>query len=201
MAKRGSRRNLSSRKKRRSKFKFETFSISEEDHPKLKAAMREDGYLAAVADFPKTLELVKDKLRHHDPVGIMACFAGYGLLSCRRDQRTRSNRKPFKDIEQHHAELPSGDHFNNPTRPLGVRSCTYRTSWRSSTIAYPNYQTHFYIQRMIETEKDLRTEQELAIVLSNCKSDIRIAHDGRFAIGRTFGSVMKILKELYSHDG
>jgi len=51
MSKRGSQRNTASRAKQEPKFKLETFSVSEEDHPKLKAAMHEAA-LAAVADFP-----------------------------------------------------------------------------------------------------------------------------------------------------
>ena len=80
MSKRRSQRNAANRVKQKSKFKLESFSVSEENHPKLKAAMHEAA-LAAVADFPTTLELVKDQLRRHDPVGIMACFAGYGLIT------------------------------------------------------------------------------------------------------------------------
>jgi hypothetical protein len=82
--------------------KLETFSVSEEDHPKFKAAMHEAA-LAAVADFPKTLELVKNQLRQHDPIGVMACFAGYGLLTI--GPGDGSERKPLKDIQQQHAEL------------------------------------------------------------------------------------------------
>ncbi len=78
MTKRRFQRNTSKRVEQKSRLELVTFSVSEENHPKLRAAMHEAA-LAAVAEFPKTLELVKDQLRRHDPIGILACFAGYGL--------------------------------------------------------------------------------------------------------------------------
>jgi hypothetical protein len=94
--------------KEKSKFKLETFSVSEEDHPKLKASMHAAARVA-VAAFPKTLELVKDQLRRHDPIGIMACFAGYGLITS-VGSREGSKKKPLKDIGQHR-------HCSNETDP------------------------------------------------------------------------------------
>lgn len=59
---------------------------------------------SAVDEFPKTLELVKDQLRAHDPIGIMASFAGYGLMTW-VGPKGEAGKEPLGDILQHHAEL------------------------------------------------------------------------------------------------
>jgi hypothetical protein len=101
MSKRRPQRDADARVKR--EFTFRSFALSAEDCPKFKAAAHEAA-LEAVANFPKTLELVKDQLRRHDPIGIMACFTRYGLMTIGRSKEG-AERKLLKDVEQHHAEL------------------------------------------------------------------------------------------------
>src|SRR5208283_160587 len=160
MSKRNSRRNKTNRVKQKSKFKLETFSVSVEDHPKLKAATHEAA-LAAVADFTKTLELVKDQVRRHDPIGIMACFAGYGLITT-VGSKDGSNRKALKGIEQFHAELLQA-----------IMLTVTPDQWGQAPVvpdvmqivfdSLPKLSDTSFLQRMLEAEK-VSDEQELAVL-------------------------------------
>jgi hypothetical protein len=177
-------------KSAKSRFKLETFSVNEKDHPQLKAAMH-GAALAAVAEFPKTLELVKDQLRRHDPIGIMACFAGYGLLAT-VDARDGSKRKPFGNIEQHHAELLQAIMLTMPADSWGPAPVVPNVM-QIVFDSLAKISDTFFLQRMSETEK-VKDEQEL-IVLS-LQERIRL-HTMGVRNWASFGSVVKISKELY----
>lgn len=177
--------------KQKSKFKLETLSVSKQDHPKLKAAMHEVA-LTAVSDFPKTLELVKDQLRRHDPIGIMACFAGYGLITIVRSE-AGSQRKASKDILQHHAELLQAimltitpDQWGQAPVVPGVMQIVFDS--------FPRLSDTFFLQRMLEAEK-VSDEQELAVL--SLQERIRMHTMGVRNWGH-FGAVIRISKELYS---
>jgi hypothetical protein len=190
MSKRRPQRNTANRAKQKPKFKLETFSVSKEDHPKLKAAMHEVA-LIAVADFPKILELVKDQLRRHDPIGIMACFAGYELITIVGSE-DGSKRKASKDIPQHHAELLQAivltitpDQWGQAPVVPGVMQIV--------SDSLPKLSDTFFHQRMLEAEKV--SEQELAVL--SLQERIRMHTMGVRNWGH-FGAVIRISKELYS---
>lgn len=191
MSKRKSQRDKANRVKQKSKFKFETFSVSEEDHPKFKAAMHEAA-LAAVADFPKTLELVKDQLRSHDPIGIMASFAGYGLITT-VGSKDGAKQKPLKDILQHHAELLQAiiltiapNQWGQAPVVPGVMQIVFDS--------LPKLADTFFLQRMLEAEK-VSDKQELTVL--SLQQRIRMHTMGVRNWGH-FGAVIRISKELYS---
>lgn len=189
MKKRQFRRNIANPTKPDA-LKLETFSVSEEDHPKLKAAMHEAA-LAAVADFPKTLELVKDQLRQHDPIGIMASFAGYGLVTGIAS-KGGSERKPLKDIEQHHAELLQAIMLTIPVDQWG----SIPVVPKAMQIIYdslPNLSDTFFLQRTLDAEK-VTDEQELAVL--SLQERIRM-HTMAVRNWGYFGDVVEISKELY----
>ena len=177
MSKRRFQRNTPNRVKQKSNFKLETSSVSEGDHPKLKAAVHEAA-LAAVDDFPKTLELLKDQLRRHDPIGMMACFAGYGLITT-VGSKDGTKQKPFKDILQHHAELLQAiiltitpDKWGQAPVVAGVKQIVFDS--------LPKLSDTFFLQRILEAEK-VSDEQELAVL--SLQERIRTAHDGRSELG------------------
>ncbi len=190
MSKRRPRRGTASRKKKKSKFKWESFSVSEEDHPKLKAAMHEAA-LAAVADFPSTLELLKGQLRRHDPIGIMACFAGYGLIAT-VGSKDGAKQKPLKDIQQHHAELLQAilltiapDQWGGAPVVPGVMQIVFDS--------LPTLSDAFFLQRMLDAE-NITDKQELAVL--SLQERIRMHTMGVRNWGH-FGAVTRISKELY----
>jgi hypothetical protein len=170
---------------------LETFSVSKVDHPKLKAAMHEAA-LTAVVDFPKTLELVKDQLRRHDPLGIMACFAGYELITF-VGSKDGSKQKAPKDILQHHAELLQAivltitpDQWGQAPVVPDVMQIVFDS--------LPKLSDTFFLQRMLDAEK-VSDEQELAVL--SLQERIRMHTMGVRNWGH-FGAVTRISKELYS---
>jgi hypothetical protein len=177
--------------KQKSKFEWETFSVSEDDRPKLKAAMHEAG-LAAVADFAKTIELVKDQLRHHDPIGIMACFACYGLITA-VGSKDGSNRKLSKDTEQHHAELLQAIILTITPDEWG-QAPVVPSVMQIIFDSLPKLPDTFLLQRMLEAEK-VSDKQELAVLW--LQERIRLHTMGVRNWGH-FGAVIRISKELYS---
>src|SRR5271166_3487947 len=190
MSKRMSPRDTANRAKRKSKIELETFSVSEEDQPKLKAAMHVAA-LAAVADFPKTLELVKDQFRHHDPIGIMACFAGYGLITTVGSE-DGAKQKPLNDILQHHVELLQAimltitpDQWGQAPVVPGVMQIVYD--------CLPKLSDTFF-QRMLEAGR-VCGEQELAVL--SLQERVRMHTMGVRNWGH-FCAVIRISKELYS---
>ncbi|AHY52441.1 hypothetical protein [Bradyrhizobium japonicum] len=189
MSKRKHRHRAGKRKDHRSKIRFDTFSVSEEDHPKFKAAMTEAA-LAAVAEFPKTLDLVKDQLRHHDPIGIMACYAGYGLLSFGSEDG--STGKPVADVLQHHAELLQAIVLSIPQDqwgPAPVLPHIMQTVFDSM----PKLSDTFFMQRSLDGQK-ISDPQELAVL--ELQERIRL-HTMAVRNWAHFLSVIQISKELY----
>jgi hypothetical protein len=190
MSKRRPLRNTGNRVKQASKFELETFSVNKKNHPKLKAAMHEVS-LTAVADFPKTLELVKDQLRLHDPIGIMACFASYELMNIVRSD-DGSKRKASKDVMQHHAELLQAmvliitpDQWGQAPVAPGAMQVVFDN--------LPKLSDTFFHQRMLEAEK-VSDKQELAVL--SLQQRIRM-HTMAVRNWGHFGAVVRISKELY----
>jgi hypothetical protein len=68
-----------------SKIRLSEFSIDPEKHPEFKAKLLETAR-EGVAEFPKQLALVKEKLRDSDALGIMASVASYGLQASVSDK-------------------------------------------------------------------------------------------------------------------
>lgn len=89
-------------KKQSSKVELSRFGIPPELHAEFKAAMLEAAR-AGVAGYPGILKTVKDQLISHDPLGIVASFAAYGL----RSYVSASGIEQPKGVHvlQHHAEL------------------------------------------------------------------------------------------------
>ena len=175
----------------KSNLKLETFSISEEERPKLKAAMHEAA-VAAVVDFPKTLELVKDQLRRHDPIGIMACFAGYGLMTT-AGSKDGARQAPLADILQHHAELLQAivltitpDQWGQAPVVPDVMQIVFDS--------LPKLSNSFFLQRILAAEK-VSDEHELAV--PSLQERIRLHTMGVRNWGH-FGAVIQISRELYS---
>jgi hypothetical protein len=169
---------------------LDTFSVSEEDHPKLKAAMREAA-LAAVTDFPKTLELVKEQLRQRDPIGIMACFAGYGLMTT-IGLKGGSEWTPLEDIQQHHAELLQAIMLTIPQDQWG-RVPVVPDAMQTAFDLLPKLSDTFFLQRTLDTEK-VTDERELAVL--GLQERIRMHTMGDRNWGY-FRDVVQISKELY----
>ncbi|WP_253710739.1 hypothetical protein [Bradyrhizobium sp. WD16] len=189
MSKRNRRHKAGKRKEERSKIRFDTFSVPEEHYPKLKAAMTEAA-LAAVAEFPKTLELVKDQLCHHDPVGILACYAGYGLLTFGSEDSSRG--KPVADVLQHHAELLQAIVLSIPLDqwgPAPVRPHVMQTVFDSM----PKLSDTFFLERTLDGQK-ISDPQELAVL--ELQERIRL-HTMAVRNWAHFLSVIQISKELY----
>src|SRR6266404_31831 len=183
-------RRRGNRTKDKSKFMLDTFSVSEEDHPKLRAAIHEAA-LAAVADFPKTLELVKEQLRQRDPIGTMACFAGYGLMTT-IGLKGGSERKPLKGIQQHHAELLQAIMLTIPQDQWGPVPVV-RDAMQTTFDLLPKLSDTFFLQRTLDAEK-VTDEQELAVL--SLQERIRMHTMGVRNWG-FFGEVVQISKELY----
>ncbi|MEY9121313.1 hypothetical protein [Bradyrhizobium yuanmingense] len=183
-----SRKGRARRTSERAKFRLESYSLSEQDHPGLMAAMREET-LAAIADFPKNLELLKDQLRQYDPVGLMACFAGYGLMAM-LGARGVADRKLVKNVEQHHAELLQALILTIP-----------RDQWGSAAVipdavatvfdCLPKLSDVFFSQRRL---KEVGDEQELAVRWLQERISLHTAGVRNWGY---FGDVVEISKELY----
>jgi hypothetical protein len=181
-------RRETARSKKKAQFQFESFGISEADHPKYKAAMAEAARLAE-AEFPKTLELVKEQLRQHDPIGIMACLVGYGLSVF---SGPGSDRKPIPEIQQHHAELL-----------LAILLTLPADQWTSTPVVpdvmqiifdnVPKLSDAFFLQRTLDGES-ATSEQERAVLF--LQERIRFHTMGVRNWGY-FGDVVQISKELY----
>jgi hypothetical protein len=189
MTKRTSRRNRGNRKKAASSFKLDTFSVSEGNHPKFRALMHEAASVA-VADYPQTLATVKDQLQHHDPIGIIACFTGYSLVSSL--SKDGSHKTPFKDIQQHHAELlqaiiltiPPDNWGFAPVVP-GVMQIVFDS--------LPKLSDSFFLQRTLDTEK-ITDGQEIEV--RSLQERIRL-HTQAVRNWGHFGAVVRISKDLY----
>jgi hypothetical protein len=190
MSKRRKQQQSPNRAKLKPTFKMETFSIGEEDHPNFKAAMLEAAR-TGVADFPRTLELVKDQLRRHNPISILACFAGYGLITSVAKDGTK--RKPFRDILQHHVELLQAIILTIPPDqwgPAPVVPAVMQIVFDS----VPKLSDTFFLQRILDADK-VSDEQELVVL--GLQERIRMHTMGVRNWGH-FGAVVRISTELYS---
>jgi hypothetical protein len=147
--------------------------------------------LAAVADFPKTLELVKDQLRQHDPIDIMACYAGYGLMTT-LGSKGGSERKALKDVQQHHAELLQAIMLTIPRDQWGLVPVVPDVM-QTVFDSLPKLSDTFFLQRTLDAEK-VTDEQELAVL--SLQELIRLHTMGVRNWGY-FGDVVQISKELY----
>jgi hypothetical protein len=144
----------------------------------------------AVAAFPQTLELIKSQLQAHDPIGIMACFAGYGLISA--TSKDGSQKAPLKDILQHHAELlqaiiltiPPDKWGFAPVNP-GVMEIVFDN--------LPKLSDGFSLQRTLDAENVI-DEQEIEV--RSLQERIRL-HTQAVRNWANFGSVVQISKDLY----
>lgn len=96
------RRIKANKKKQDSGFEFGSFGIPPEHHAEFKAAMLEAAR-AGVAEFPSMLKTVKEQMTSHDPLGIVASYAAYGLRSYVSD--TGVEQQKGVQVLQHHAEL------------------------------------------------------------------------------------------------
>ena len=187
---RGPQRHRANHTRDKSKFVLDTFTVSEEDHPKLKTAMHEAA-LAAVTDFPETLELVKEQLRQRDPIGIMACFAGYGLMT-RIGSKGGSEWKPLEHIQQHHAELLQAIMLTIPQDQWGCVPVV-PNAVQTAFDLLPKLSDTFFLQRMLDAEK-VTDEQELAVL--GLQERIRMHTMGDRNWGY-FRDVAQISRELY----
>jgi hypothetical protein len=189
MTKRTSRRNRANLKKAASSIKLDAFSISEANHPKFKAAVYEAARESVVA-FPQTFELVKDQLQHYDPIGIMACFAGYGLVSS--VSKDGSQKTPLKDILQHHAELLQAIILTIPQDKWGPAPVTPGVM-QVVFDSLPKLSDSFFLQRTLDAE-NITDEQELEV--RSLQERIRL-HTQAVRNWAHFSSVVQISKDLY----
>jgi hypothetical protein len=184
-----SRRNRANRKKAASSFKLDTFSVSEGNHPKFRATMFEAAR-GAVAAFPETLERVKDQLQQHDPIGIMACFAGYSLVSGL--SKDGSHKTPFKDIQQHHAELLQAFILTIPPEKWGFAPVVPGVM-QIVFDSLPKLSDSFFLRRTLDAEK-ITDEQEIEV--RSLQERIRL-HTQAVRNWGHFGAVIRISKDLY----
>lgn len=96
------RRKKANKKKPNSGFEFGNFGIPPERHAEFKAAVLEAAR-TGVAEYPDMLKTVKEQLTNHDPLGIVASFAAYGLRSYVSNSGVEEREGVH--ILQHHAEL------------------------------------------------------------------------------------------------
>lgn len=191
MSKRRSGGDDSNRSRKDSRFKLESFSFGGEDHEKFKAAMQAVA-LAAVDEFPKTLELVKGQLRAHDPIGIMASFAGYGLMTM-IGSKDETGQKPLSDILQHHAEILQAILLSIKLDAWG-RAPVTPGAWQVVFDAMPKLVDTFFLRRILDGGK-ISDQQELAVL--SLQERIRLHTMGVRNWG-SFGAVIRISTELYS---
>jgi hypothetical protein len=169
---------------------FETFSIGEKDHPAFKAAMMEAAR-AGVDAFPTTLERIKEQLRRHDPVGIMASLAGYSLLTSVGQDGAKS--KPPTDIMQHHAELLQAIILTIPPDEWGSAPVTPAVM-QTVSDELPKLADTFLFQRMLDAEKTSDEQERLVLSL---QERMRL-HTMGVRNWAHFGAVVRISRELYS---
>ena len=82
---------------------FSTLEVSASDHPKFQRVAHEMAS-TGVDEFPKTLELVRERFRCFSPPRIMATFATYAFV-VRVDDSGTELKAGLEGINQHHAEL------------------------------------------------------------------------------------------------
>lgn len=82
---------------------FSAVTMPEGTHDQFRMAMIKAA-TRSVNEFPKTLELVKEQFRSHDPLGIIASFSTYGLMRGATDDSV-GHTLTSNNIQQHHAEL------------------------------------------------------------------------------------------------
>jgi hypothetical protein len=144
----------------------------------------------AVADSPQTLATVKDQLQHRDPIGIMACFAGYSLLS--GVSKDGSHKSPLKDIHQHHAELLQAIILTIPPDKWGFAPVVPGVM-QIVFDSLPKLSDSFFLQRTLDAE-NISDEQELEV--RSLQERIRL-HTQAVRNWGHFGAVIQISKDLY----
>lgn len=111
------RKQIKQKKKKDPGFEFRTVGVPIEYHAEFKATML-TAARAGVAEFPSMLETLKKQLTSHDPLGIVASFAAYGLRSYVSDSGVEQQKDP--QVLQHHAELLQAIMLSIPLDQWGV---------------------------------------------------------------------------------
>jgi hypothetical protein len=168
---------------------YETLSLGGSDYPAFKTAMHEAA-VAASTEWLAIMEGVRDKLRLHDPVMAMACFASYGLTMVSTDGG--STRKPLSGIHQHHAELLQALMLTIAPEDWGTGPIV-PDAMQSLFDDLPRLFDAFFLQRTLAAE-NLFDEQEIAAF--SLQERVRL-HTMGVRNWAHFGSVHRISAELY----
>lgn len=148
-----------------------------------------------VADFPKRLELLKDLLRRHDPLGIVASFAVYGLQTT-VGPRGVSTTSLLKDIQQHHAELLQAVMLTIPFDQWGKQPFTAEVM-QTFFDTVPLVSETFLHQRLLAAEQTRdKQENTQGMILQSLQERIRFSTQ----MVRNWGyysHVIRITTELY----
>ena len=168
---------------------FSRFSLGEASHAQFKKAIL-DAAKARVGEFPKTLELLKDRFRNHEPTGIMASFAMYALQVF-LDAQGRTRRSPL-NIEQHHVELLQAVLLMIPPKQWGSFPVTPPVM-ESVYDNVPKLAATFFHQRLLAGDA-VSDDQELAVL--SLQERIRL-HTQAVRNWGYYGDVIKITTELY----
>lgn len=192
MSRRKHSRNKGQNAEEASKFRLETLSFDEKNRPELKAAMLEAAR-GSIADYPKVLELIKDQLRRHDPIGIMASFASYGLMTTIGSQDGSPSRKPLEGILQHHAELLQAIILTLAPEEWG-RYPLVPGAMQVMFDNLPKLADTFFLRRILNAEK-VSDQQELTVL--SLQERIRM-HTMGVRNWAHFSAVVQVSKELYS---
>lgn len=171
-------------------WEFSTFSVPEEDHEKFRNSMHETA-AHSVAEFQKTLALVKKQFQHDDPLNIIASFAFYGLMTTVTDEGA-GQEAMLSNIEQQHAEMLQAIMLTIPLKDWGTNPLA-PTTMQIIFDNMPKLAETFFHQRILANSQ-VTDEQEKAIL--SLQDRIRF-HTYVVRNWGYFADVIRISTELY----
>ena len=190
MARDRKRRKKANEKKPDSGFEFGNFGIPPEHHAKFKAAVLEAAR-AGVAEYPGMLKTVKEQLTNHDPLGIVASFAAYGLRSYVSD--TGVEQQKGVHIFQHHAELMQAIMLSIPLNQWG-HDPVIPPVMQTVFDTVPKLTEAFQFQHLLEGAK---VTDETLLLVRSLRERISMHTHGVRNWGY-YGDVVSLSKELFS---
>lgn len=145
----------------------------------------------SVAEFPNLLKTVKDQLTSHDPKGIVASFAAYGLRSYVSADGIEQQKST--DILQHHAELLQAIVLSIPYAQWGVLPVVPAVM-QTIFDTMPKLTEAFQFQHMLEGDK---VTDKTQLLVRSLQERISMHTHGVRNWGY-FSEVVALSKELFA---
>lgn len=146
---------------------------------------------ASVAEFPNLLKTVKDLMTSHDPKGIVASFAAYGLRTYVSDEGVEQQKS--SDILQHHAELLQAIALSIPYAQWGAYPVVPDVM-QTVFDTVPKLTEAFHFQHMLEGDK---VTDETQLLMRSLHERISMHTHGVRNWGY-YSEVVALSKELFA---